>query len=86
LDFNVGEGDVLDLSGLLDGVVDGTDAAELDGFIDFTVSLEGTTMHIDTNGAAPGGDSAQIFLSGYFNVNDDQNVIQDLLDGGNLAA
>jgi len=91
-DFDVNEGDVLDLAGLLSGVTDGLteDGASLQHLLDFTFNGHSTEIGIDVN-----GDGVDIATAGtgYFSVastdiSQDQKIIlsgQDLTDGGTLS-
>ena len=81
-DFETGPGgDVLRLHNLLEDVANPSDAGELATYLDF--SNVGQTLTIDIDGV-PGGDSLEINLVGYINFGSDEQIIQDLLDGGNL--
>ncbi|PCK04095.1 MAG: hypothetical protein COA42_19555, partial [Alteromonadaceae bacterium] len=84
MDFNTGEGDVLDLSDLLQG--ESETAASLDNFLNFEKDGTDTIIHIDIDGDGSGTDWSirleDVDLGG--DVNSDQTIIQTLLDNHNL--
>jgi len=91
-DFDVTEGDVLDLAGLLSDVTDGLteDGTSLQHLLDFTFNGHSTVIGIDVN-----GDGVDIATAGtgYYNVattdiSADQKIIltgQDITAGGTLS-
>ena len=83
-DFTIGEGDKLDLSDLLQG--ESADASTLDNYLSFNFASGNTTIDVSTSS---GGDvTQQIVLQGVDitanNSLTDQQILQTLLDGGNL--
>ena len=83
-DFDAVEGDILDLADLLEGETD--DAVTLDNYLSFSSDGTDTTVSVSTTSGGPV--VQQIILEGVdlnnTNVLSDQQVIQNLLDGGNL--
>jgi Ca2+-binding RTX toxin-like protein len=88
-DFNVGDGEVLDLSDLLSG--ESASALSLDDYL--TISSDGTdtTILIDDNGAAAGGGTGTIVLDNVdlaalagSGLTDSHDMIQYLLDNNSL--
>ncbi len=92
--FNVGQGDVLDLSELLtdDGSLaaasDNSElAAALDDYLNVSTNGSDTTITVDSNGALPGGDSVTIELDNVNLLNggtSELDAIKSLLDSDSL--
>jgi hypothetical protein len=82
IDFDTAEGDVLDLSDLLDGETSGT----LENYLSFSLDSGNTVIEIDVDGV--GGDVDQtIVLQGVDLVtgNTQSEIINDLVSNGNLV-
>ena len=83
-DFDTAEGDILDLADILLGETD--DAVTLDNYLSFSSDGTDTTINVSTTSGGPV--VQQIVLEGVdlnnTNTVSDQQVIQNLLDGGNL--
>ncbi|MBV1931954.1 MAG: retention module-containing protein [Porticoccaceae bacterium] len=86
-DFNVAEGDVLDLSTLLTG--ESNNSGSLDSYLDFSLVDGNTEITVDTNGAVAGGDTQTIVLEGVDLTNggvlSNVQVIDNLLAGNSLV-
>jgi Ca2+-binding RTX toxin-like protein len=87
-DFTDGVGgDILDLADLLQGISVG-DAAELDDYLGFTFSGGTTTIVIDAQGDGSGTEAVIDLIGTDITAGGtltDQQIIQNLLDGGNLV-
>jgi len=87
--FNSSQGgDIIDLSNLLDGIIDDNDPIELAKYLSFSQDGNYTTIHIDYNGDGNGSDQ-DIVLRGVQLQNkfgaDTEDIIQGMLDSGNLV-
>ena len=83
-DFTVGDGgDVLDLSDLL---IDES-SATLDDYLTATSDGTDTTITIDTNGAADGGNTSTIILEGVdlSSLGTSSDIISELVTNGNIS-
>ncbi|ARU88001.1 hypothetical protein B9K09_08485 [Pseudomonas sp. M30-35] len=88
-DFSVAEGDALDLSSLLVGVVDSSSAAELSAYLSFAPSGSDTQINISSSGHVADAGSidqtvtlANVTLSG----GDSASIIQNMLDNHTLVS
>ena len=78
VDFNAGEGDVLDISNILVGFTVGVD--DIDDFVQFSESAGSTIMAVDVDGTAGGVNFTNIaVLEG-----NTGEVVQTLYDNGDI--
>ncbi|WP_422368329.1 beta strand repeat-containing protein [Pelagibius sp.] len=89
-DFTTGDGgDVLNLVDLLEAAPEEASAEDLDAFLDFDFDGTDTTITVDLDGEGAGEDTTTIVLQGVDLTalgNNDAEIIQALIDSGNLAA
>ena len=85
--FNLAEGDQLDLTAFLTDVPAETGDG-LDEHLDFAFGGGDSTITVDSNGALAGGDATVIVLQGLdlSGLGTEAETIQALIDGGNLDA
>ena len=91
-DFDLAEGDVLDLSDLLGGSLEGADGSQLDDYLSIAVSGGNTIITYETDGwSGPGGpNDGTITLTGVdlesiFGTSSDSQIIDDLLANNALV-
>ncbi|MEQ9608143.1 MAG: type I secretion C-terminal target domain-containing protein, partial [Kiloniellaceae bacterium] len=87
-DFSAADGDVLDLSAVLEGTDPTDGGAELQSYLNITYDGTDTTIAIDVNGDGSGTDVAIVcegvdLTGGSF---DQADIIQSLIDSGQLQA
>ncbi|MGX5219853.1 retention module-containing protein [Pseudomonas segetis] len=88
-DFNMADGDALDLSSLLVGVVDHSSAAELSAYLSFAPSGSDTQINISSTGqvADPGSIDQTVTLANVtLSGGDSASIIQNMLDNHTLVS